>query len=94
MFDEAKINYTRKTIVLASSAKKAIKLLSIRKSTHTLCCLDIVSFYRSVTYGLVELVVKHYAQDLPLKNKLMIRECLKLIQFGIANTLLLQRKIL
>jgi hypothetical protein len=64
IYDEAKIDYTKKTIVQASTAKKTLKLLGIRKSTHTLISLDIVKFYSSVTYRLVEKVVLHYARNL------------------------------
>jgi hypothetical protein len=36
----------------------------------------------------MESAINHFASDLQIQDKLMIRECLKLIQFGIANALL------
>jgi hypothetical protein len=65
IFDEAKINYTRKTIVQASTAKKTLELLGIRKSAHALISLDIMKLYPSVTYRLMGKTVLHYAPTPP-----------------------------
>jgi hypothetical protein len=83
ILDNAGINYTRKTIVQASAAKRTLEKLGITNETHTVISLDIVKFYPSVTYRLVEKVVNHYAKDLPLKDRLtMIRESLRLIKWN------------
>jgi hypothetical protein len=37
---------------------------------------------------MVEITINYFATDLSMKDKLMIRECLKLIHFGIGNTLI------
>jgi hypothetical protein len=74
---EAKIHYSKKTIVQASSVKSHLKTLGMNKS-HTLISLDIESFYHLVMFPLVQKVVTFYTQKLPMKDKLMVRQCLKL----------------
>jgi hypothetical protein len=76
--DDEKVNYMKKMIVQAF----------INKSSHTVFSLDIESFYPSVTYSLVEIAINYFADKLPMKEKLMIRECLKCIHFGMDNTLI------
>jgi hypothetical protein len=88
IFDEANIGYSKKTIVQASSVKSHLKTLGINKSSHTPISLDIESFYPSVTFQLVQKVVTFYAQKLPMKDKLVVCQCLNAIHFGMANTLL------
>jgi hypothetical protein len=54
----------------------------------TIFSLDIESFYPSVTYSLVEIIINYFATDRSMKDKLMIRECQKLTHFGMGNTLI------
>jgi hypothetical protein len=46
--------------------------------------LDIEVFYPSVTYGLVDF----FSRSLGEKERAKIRECLKMVAFGMGNTLL------
>jgi hypothetical protein len=78
----------KKTIIQVSHAKNGLEKLHINNSCNTIFSLDIESFYPSVTYSLVEITINCFATDLPMKDKLMIRECLKLIHFGMGNTLI------
>jgi hypothetical protein len=73
----------RKTIIQTSAAKRTLKKLGSTRDTHTIISLDIVKFYPSVTYHLIEKVVDHYVKD-----HLMIRQCLRLIKFGMGNTVI------
>jgi hypothetical protein len=50
--------------------------------------LDIEAFYPSVTYGLVERAINFFARSLGEKEKAKIKECLKMVAFGMGNTLL------
>jgi hypothetical protein len=49
--------------------------------------LDVANFYPSVTCALLEIAINYFAKSLNIQDKLIIRECLKLILFGMANTL-------
>jgi hypothetical protein len=88
IFDENKINYSRKTIVQASHLKKQIESLDIRNDRHTIFSLDIEAFYPSVTYGLVERAIEFFSCSLEEKEKETIKVCLEMIAFGMGNTLL------
>jgi hypothetical protein len=84
---DANIDYVKKTIVQASRAKTFLESLGANKSTHAMFSLAIESFYPSVTHTLVEIAINYFATNLQMGDKLMIREFLKLIHFGMANTL-------
>jgi hypothetical protein len=86
--DDETIDYVKKMIVQASQAKNRLEKLHINKSRNTIFSLYIESFYASITYSLVETTINYFATDLSMKNKLMIRECRKLIHFGMGNTLI------
>jgi hypothetical protein len=87
IFDEAKIDQMKKTSIQASHAKNTFEELNIKKLTHTVFSLDVASFYPSVTCALVEIAINCFTKDLLIRDKLMIRECLKLIHFGMATML-------
>jgi hypothetical protein len=89
MMDQAKVNYSRKTIVQASHLKLQIESLSIRKDRHTMFSLDIsrpCSFYPSVTYCLLKRAIEFSSHSLGEKEKAKIKVCLKKIEFGMGNT--------
>ena len=88
IIDKAGINYTKKTIVQASHLKSQIESLKIRKDKHTIFSLDIEAFYPSVTYGLVKRAINFYSRTLGEEERATIDECLKMIAFGMGNTLL------
>jgi hypothetical protein len=88
IIDKAGIIYTKKTIIQASHLKTQIESLNIKRDKHTIFSLDIEAFYPSVTYGLVERAIEFYSRSLGEKDKATISECLKMIAFGMGNTLL------
>jgi hypothetical protein len=87
VFDDANIDHVKKTIAQASHAKSALETWNMKKSTHDVFSLDIESFYPLVTCAPVEIAINCFVENSNMQHKLMIRECLKLIQFGMANTL-------
>jgi hypothetical protein len=86
--DKAGINYTRKTIVQASHLKTQIESLNIKRDKHAIFSFDIEAFYPSVTYGLIERAIEFFSRTMGEKDKATIKECLKMIAFGMGNTLL------
>jgi hypothetical protein len=88
IIDAAGINYSEKTIVQASHLKTQIESLGIKKDMHTIFSLDIEAFYPSVTYGLVERAIEYFSKSLEENEKKKIKDCLKMIAFGMGNTLL------
>jgi hypothetical protein len=68
--------------------KTQIESLNIKRDKHTIFSLDIEAFYPSITYGLVERAIEFFSRPLGEKEKATIIECLKMIAFGIENTLL------
>jgi hypothetical protein len=88
IINAAGINYSKKTIVQASHLKTQIESLGIKKEKHTIFSLDIEAFYPSVTYGLAKQVIEYFSKPLEEKEKRKIKDCLKMIAFGMGNTLL------
>jgi hypothetical protein len=88
IIDKAGIIYTKKTIIQASHLKTQIESLNIKRDKHTIFSLDIEAFYPSVTYGLVERAIEFFSRTMGEKDKATINECLKMIAFGMGNTLL------
>jgi hypothetical protein len=81
IFDDEKVNYMKKTIVQACHAKGTLEKLFINKSSHTVCSLDIESFYPSVTYSLVEIAINYFAEKLPMKEKTNDSRLLEMYSF-------------
>jgi hypothetical protein len=88
IMDKVGVNYTRKTIVQAAHLKSEIESLGIRNDKHTIFSLDIEAFCPSVTYGLVERAIDFFSSLLGEKEKEKIKVCLRMIAFGMGNTLL------
>jgi hypothetical protein len=87
--DEAGINYSKKTIFQALHSNLQIESLGIRKDKHMISSLDIEVFYPSVMYGLVKRAIDVFIITLGEKEKAKIKECLKMIAFGMGNNLLI-----
>jgi hypothetical protein len=77
-----------KTISQASHAKDQLERRHINKKNNTVFSLDIESFYPSITCSLVETATNYFSKNLPMKEILIIREWLKVIHFGMGNTLI------
>jgi hypothetical protein len=88
IIDDAGIDYSKKTIVQVSHLKLQIESLGIKRDKHTIFSLDIKAFYPSVMYGLVKRAINFLSRSLGEKEKGKIKECLKMVAFGMGNTLL------
>ena len=71
-----------------SDLKEELETLRIRKKEVTISKLDIVAIYPSIQFLIVKKAVEHFSTDLPREEEKKIRRCLKLIQFGMSNTLI------
>ena len=87
IIDDAVINYSKKIIVQALHLKLQIESLGIKKDKHIISSLHIKAFYPLVTYGLVERAIELFSRSLEKKEKAQIKGCLKMIAFGMGNTL-------
>jgi hypothetical protein len=85
---QRKVDYMKNIIIQESHAKSTLENLKHQKNSHTIFSLDVESFYPSVTHNLVQITINCFGKTLQMKDKLMIRECLKLIHFGMGNTLI------
>ena len=63
IFDQEKINYTRKTIIEAAHLKSELETLNITDEKFTIFSLDIEAFYPSTKFKVVERAVKYFAKD-------------------------------
>ena len=77
-----------KTIIQASDLKEQLETLNLSKSDCTIISLDIQNMCPSVTFQMVYRAVSFFAQEVPEEEKERIATCLRLIQFGMGNTLL------
>jgi hypothetical protein len=67
--------------------KLQIESLGIKKDKHMIFSLDIEAVYSSVTYSLVKRAINLFSRSLG-EEKAKIKECLKIVAFGMGNTLL------
>jgi len=65
IFDQAKIDYKKKTIVQDSTLKGNLEGLRINRETNIIVPLDAIAMYPSITYKMVEIAVNFYGRDLP-----------------------------
>lgn len=62
IFDKNKIDHMKKTIIQASDLKQKLEKLKIVKNNSTIASLDIVSFYPSVQFHVIEKAVNFTAK--------------------------------
>jgi len=77
----------RKTIVQAYNLKTDLEKLGIAKNKYTAASFDAIAMYPSISFSMVKQAVQYFSKDLPKKDKKTIEKCLKMIGFGIGNTL-------
>ena len=82
------MQYTTKNIIQASDLKQKLETLDIHKTDSTIISLDIDKMYPSITFQMVHRAVSFFATTLSNEDKDTIAKCLKLIKFGMSNTLL------
>ena len=88
ILDHHSVEYAKNTITQASDLKEELETLRIRKKEVTIAKLDIVAMYPSIQFLIVKKAVEQFSKDIPREEKKKIRRCLKLIQFGMSNTLI------
>ena len=66
IFDQEKINYTRKTIIEAAHLKSELETLNITDEKFTIFSLDIEAFYPSTKFKVVERAVKYFAKEVAI----------------------------
>ena len=87
IFDQAKIDYKKKTIIQASDLKEIRESLGINTETSTIVSLDAIDMYPSINFDMVIKAVEYYGRNLPPSDKEKVKKCLKMIEFGMGNTL-------
>jgi hypothetical protein len=88
IFDRCSVNYTRNTIIQASDLKDKLEKLNVRRDEVTIVSIDAQAMYPSIKFKLVINAVNFFAKNLSTIDRETIDDCLKLIQFGMGNTLL------
>ena len=88
IFDENEINYSSRTIIQASDLKETLEKLGIKNKETTLVSIDAKDYYPSVRFKLVKKAVTYFSKGLTRAERTTIDQCLEMIKFGMANTLL------
>ena len=82
------INIEKFTIKQASSLKADLEKLEIIRGTNSIASLDIIDFYPSVSYKMIEMAVWYFARNLIESEKKKIATGLELFRAGIAYQIL------
>ena len=88
ILDRHKVEYMKTTIIQASDLKQKLETYNLQRENCTIISLDAVDFYPSIRYKLVVKAVHHYSKGLPESDKDTIKECLHMIQFGMAHNII------
>ena len=82
------INIETNVIQQASTLKKDLIDLNLDADNNYIASIDIVDFYPSVSYKMIEKAVWHYASDLPESEKARIATGLSLLKAGMSYQIL------
>eukprot|EP00957_Ditylum_brightwellii_P210578 15365129-Ditylum_brightwellii.AAC.1 len=88
IFNDNNINYAKYTITQASDLKSKLEKLEIKQNQGTIMSMDIVNMYPSCKLKLIKQAFRHYARNLPPKDKKKIEKCIEMIAFGMKATLI------
>ena len=88
IFDKENVNYSRKTIIQASDLKIDLESMKLNRNEVTTISLDIEAMYPSITFNMVRKAIEFFAKNLNDEQKVIITDCLKMIEFGMGNTLI------
>jgi hypothetical protein len=89
IFDQNGIDFSRSTIIQASQLKATLEKLNIMKDKVTIISFDAVKMYLSIKYKFVKKAIRYFAKYLNVEIQGQIETCLKMIKFGMGNTLLI-----
>ena len=87
-FSRNNINIERFTIKQASSLKIDLERLDIIKDTNSLASLDIVDFYPSISYKMIEKAVWYFGKNLMESEKVKVATGLNLLKTGMSHQIL------
>jgi len=82
------VNYSRNTINQASDLKNDLESMKLNRKEVTTISLDIEAMYPSITFNMVRKAIEFFAKKLNDEQKIIIKDCLKMIGFGMGNTLI------
>ena len=71
----------------ASELKEDLESLKITKKNVTVISLDIEAMYPSITFNMVAKAINFFSKDLKKEQKETIEDCLRMMKFGMGNTL-------
>ena len=71
-----------------SDLKEKLEKIGIKKKDATIISLDIEAMYPSIKYGVVKKAVNYFSKNLSTDERATIKDCLKMIKFGMGNTLI------
>lgn len=86
--DIGNINHSKKTIIQASDLKQKLESLKIIKKNVTVISLNIKAMYPSMTFNMVAKAINLLSRKFKIEKKEIIEDCLRMIKFGMGNTLL------
>ena len=88
IFDNENVNYSQNTITQASDLKNDLESMKLNRKEVTTISLGIEAMYPSITFNMVRKAIDFFSKDLNDEQKIIIKDCLKMIGFGMGNTLI------
>jgi hypothetical protein len=88
IFDQNGVDYSGSTITQASQLKMTLEKLHLKRDNVTIISFDAVKMYPSIKYKFVRRAIKYFVGNLNAETQRRIETCLKMIKFGMGNTLL------
>jgi hypothetical protein len=64
-----------------------LEKLNIKRSNSTIVTVDIEAMYPSIQFIHVRKAVEYFLRDAPQEDKIKADQCLEMIKFGMANTI-------
>ena len=84
-FDRCNIVIDRFAIVQASSLKEKLEMMNVNKNVNSIASIDIVNFYPSVSYQMIEKAVWHFAKKIKGIERERLKTGLKLLKTGMSK---------
>ena len=84
-FKKNQIKVGKFTIAQASSLKRDLEELSIDKKMNSIASIDIVNFYLSVSYSMIEKAVQFFGKDLDENERRKLEIGLEMLKLGMST---------
>ena len=88
ILDSNNIQYNKYTITQASDLKEKLTKLKLNRKKSTIASLDIEKMYTSVRFSIIKKAITYYTSNLNPREKNMIHNYLKMINFRMALCLI------